>query len=248
MTLVATDIDRSAGIATVILNRPEARNPTSIALLDDLDRAIDVVEGESSVRAMILGGAGRAFCAGLDLAEVRAEEQVVRTMLRRLSEVMRRVRRLSIVTVARVQGAAIGGGFGFMAVCDFRLTHAEVLIGYPPLAACLSPALMSPWLARIVGPARAAELLLGGGTITGARAHELGIATHLAPRDELDRAARRIAEGAIAGGRYATEAMKALLLELDAGIDDALLDRAATVSADVIVHPESRARQREAVR
>jgi len=240
MSLVETSV--AGGIATVTMNRPESRNPTSIAMLDALDEALDVVSAGNDTRVMILTGAGRSFCSGLDLDEVVADEVTIRRLLCRLSEVMRRIRRLPIATIARVQGAAIGGGFGFLAVADFALTHPDAKIGYPPLTTGLSPALMAPWLVRKIGPSRARAMLMAGGTISGRDAHEAGIVSHLVERETLEATADELAARLLTAGVYASTAMKEFLNELDGSVDDDLLDRAATVSADVIASSETQER------
>ena len=110
--LVLTDLDADHAIGTMTLNNPGVRNATSIALLDAMDAGLDTLTANPGLRALILAGAGPAFCSGLDLDEVRSDRETIHHLLRRLSEVMRRIRRLPAVTIARVQGAAIGGGFG----------------------------------------------------------------------------------------------------------------------------------------
>ncbi len=229
-------------VATVMLNRPGARNPTSIALLDAMDRAFDRIDGDDAVQVVVLAGAGRSFCAGLDLAEVRADRETIHTLLRRLSEVMRRIRRLSVPTIARVQGAAIGGGFGFLAAADFAVSHAEAKIGYPALETGLSGALMAPWLVRKIGPSRARAMLLLGGTISGSAAAAAGIVTHLVEADALETACAELAAALCKGGPEANRTMKAFLNELDGSRDDPMLDRAAEVSARVIASAETQAR------
>ena len=223
--------------ADLVLDRPEARNPTSIAMLDAMDAALDGLD--DGVRVLVLSGAGRAFCSGLDLAEVRAGEETIRTLLARLGEVMRRLRRLPQVTVARVQGGAIGGGFGFAVAADFCVTHPEAKLGYPPLSTGLSPALMAPWLVRKIGPSAARAMLLSGGTISGREALARGIATHLAERDGLDGAVSALVDHLLTAGPHAATAMKRFLNELDGSLDDEMLDRAAAVSAEVIAHRET---------
>jgi methylglutaconyl-CoA hydratase len=243
--IVLTDIDASRGLATLTLNRPDARNPTSIGLLDAMDDALDTIVADGSVRVLILAGAGKSFCAGLDLSEVQGGTETVHTLLTRLSEVMRRIRQLDCATIARVQGAAIGGGFGFMAVADFSVTHAEATIGYPPVKTGLSPALMAPWLIRKIGPSRARAMLMAGGTISGQEAYARGITTHLAALDGLDQAIRELADELLTAGPHAMMAMKQLLNELDGSLVDKPLDQAARVSAEVIAHDETQQRLRE---
>lgn len=233
-------LDRRADdrIATLTMTRPDQRNATSIAMLDAMDAALDRLTGDGRPMptALVLAGDGRSFCAGLDLDEVRSDAETIRTLLRRLGEVMRRLRRLEPVTVAAVQGAAIGGGFGFMCACDFSVTHLECRIGYPPVATGLSPALMAPWLIRKLGPSGARAMMLGGGTITGDEAHRRGLATHLEsdPRS-VRRTADRLADGTLEAPAGALSTLKAFLNEIDGsnGGDDEL-DRAAMVSAEVM--------------
>ncbi len=240
--LVLTAVDGSAATATLTLNRPETRNPASVAMLDALDGALDLVTADERVRVVILGGADSSFCSGLDLDEVRAGPATVRHLLERLSEVMRRIRRLPLATVARVEGAAIGGGFGFMVVTDFALTHPEAKIGYPPLASGLSPALMAPWLVRAIPAGRARSMLMAGGTISGQAAYDMGLVSHLAPRGDLPAAASRLAADLALAGPGAVRALKSFLNELDDSTADEVLDRAAAVSADVIASDETQER------
>lgn len=239
--LACLDLDQLDDAAVVTLNRPEARNPTSVPLLDALDAALDRAVA-ARARVVLLEGAGRVFCAGLDLEEIRSGEETVHRSLTRLGETMRRLRRLDAVTIAVVRRAAIGGGFGFMAASDFAVTHPEAKIGYPPAALGLSPALMAPWLMRKIGASPARAMLLAGGTIDGAEAHRRGIATHLVAEPELDGTALALARELLGAPEHALRAMKGFLNELDGSDEDEALDLAARVSAEVIAHPETQAR------
>ncbi len=232
------------GIATVTMNRPGARNALSLDLIDALAEAIEAVERDATVRALILAGAGKAFCAGMDLKGVMADAEGMRRMLQNFSRVMRRIRRLPIPTIARVQGAAIGGGCGLMVVTDFTVTHPQASVGYPEVSLGLCPAVVAPWLMRRIGSGRARAMLLAGGTITGREAAELGLATHLAKRDRLDlepaELARRLAEG----GPHAIAATKRWVNELDGSLDDEVFERGAKLSADVLASSEAQSRLR----
>lgn len=233
--LVLTEFTHADRLAVISMNRPEQRNATSIAMLDRLDDALDTATGRGTVEAIVLTGTGRSFCAGLDLTEVRSDEPTIRRLLVRLGEVMRRIRRLDAVTVAAVQGAAIGGGFGFMCACDLSVTHEDAKIGYPPLATGLSPALMAPWLMRKIGPSGARAMMLTGGTISGSEAMRRGLATHLSEPESVERTARELAANALTAPAGALTALKTLLNDLDGSIaGDADLDRAALVSASVM--------------
>ena len=245
----------AAEIATVTMNRPEARNALSLELITALEEAIARIdretEGDSTasgkVRVMILAGAGKVFCAGMDLKGVLADAKKMGQMLHGLSRTLRAIRRLPIPTIARVQGAAIGGGCGLMVVTDFAITHADAKVGYPEVSLGVSPAVVAPWLMRKIGPGRARALLLAGGTMTGREGFELGLATHLAERESLDAAAMDLARNLAAGGPAAMAATKQWLNELDGSTEDALFEKAAEISAQVIAGPEAQSRLRKAI-
>ena len=236
--------ETSNGIATLTMDRPEKRNALSGALIEAMAAELDAIEADRSLRAMILAGSGKAFCAGMDLKGVMADAGGMRQMLRGLSRVARRIRRLPIPTIARVQGAAVGGGCGLMVVTDFALTHPEARVGYPEVSLGLCPAVVAPWLIRRVGAGPARAILLAGGTMSGAEAHERGLATHLAPAADLERTALELARELAAGGPRATATTKRWLNELDGSLEDALLDRGADLSADVIAGDEAQQRLR----
>ncbi len=132
------------GIATVTMNRPQKRNALSIELIEALEQAIEAIEHDDSVRALILSGEGEAFCAGMDLQGVMADAVGMRRMLLGLSRVLRGIRRLAVPTIAKVQGAAVGGGCGLMVVADFAVTHPEAKVGYPEVSLGLCPAVVAP--------------------------------------------------------------------------------------------------------
>lgn len=235
------------GVASVTMNRPDKRNALSPALIEELGEAITKVESDQSVRAMILAGAGRSFCAGMDLKGVLDDHQAMAGMLQGLSLVNRRIRRLLIPTIASVQGAAIGGGCGLMVVTDFAFTHPEARLGYPEVSLGLCPAVVAPWLVRKIGAGPARAMLLAGGTMSGEQGFEAGLATHLAPQDQLGSAARALALSLSAGGAEAISTTKRWLNELDNSMVDAEFDRAAELSAQVIAHAEAQGRLRAAL-
>lgn len=233
------------GVATVTMNRPEARNALSLELIEALGRAIDEVADDPAVRVLIIAGAGKAFCAGMDLKAVRSDPVAMGEMLRTLSRVTRRLRRLSIPTIARVQGAAVGGGCGLMVVCDFALTHAEAKLGYPEVDLGVCPAVVAPWLVRRIGAGRARAMLLAGGTMSGTEGFAAGLATHLVSTESLDTETESLARRLCGGGPKALAATKGWLNELDGSLDDAVLDKAAEISARIIAGDEAQARLRQ---
>jgi methylglutaconyl-CoA hydratase len=218
------------GCATVTMNRPEARNALSLELIEALDGAIETVGHDADtgdVRVVVLGGAGKSFCAGMDLKAVMSDPPGMRRMLRALSRAMQRIRALPVPTIARVQGAAVGGGCGLMVVTDFTTTHSEAKIGYPEVGLGLCPAVVAPWLMRRIR-----------------QAHELGLATHLFDRDRLDAETSALAAHLGEGSHAALAATKRWLGELEGELDGERLDKGADISADVLAGDQAQARLR----
>ncbi len=239
--------DIADGRASVILNRPAARNALSLELIEALADRISTVERAceaGEVRVLILGGAETAFCAGMDLKAVMSDPPGMQRMLRGLAGVLRAIRQLPVPTISRVQGAAIGGGCGLMVATDFSVTHAEARIGYPEVSLGLCPAVVAPWLMRRVGPGRARAMLLSGQTVTGLEALDLGLATHLAQRDSLDAETDQLARTLAEGSPQALRMTKHWLNELEGSLDETTLMRGADLSAEVLAAAEAQSRLR----
>jgi methylglutaconyl-CoA hydratase len=247
--LVTTAI--AEGVATLTLNRPEKANALSTELIAALGAAVSVVAAKcdlvsGTVRAVILAGAGRNFCAGMDLRAVIHDPQAMGDMLRNLSKVGLALRRLPVPTISRVQGAAVGGGCGLMVVTDFAVTHAECRLGYPEVDLGVCPAVVAPWLMKKIGAGRARAMLLAGGTITGAQGFELGLATHLCAAESLESTTTELAARLAKGGPQAIAATKHWLNELDGSNDEAVHTKAAEISAQIIGGAEAQERLRRA--
>ena len=210
--------------------------------LNDVER--EAAPGGGSARVFILAGAGKTFCAGMDLKGVLRDPKKMGQMLMGLSVFLRRVRRLPIPTIARVQGAAVGGGCGLMVVPDFAFTHADAKVGYPEVDLGVCPAVVAPWLIKKIGAGRARAMLLAGGTMTGQQGFDAGLATHLVPQDQLDSATLEFARKLPTGGQHAMAVTKRWLNELDGSMDDAPLNKAAELSAQVIAGEEAQMRLR----
>jgi methylglutaconyl-CoA hydratase len=232
------------GIVTITMNRPEARNALSVDLIDALNNAIASVEKDDAARVMILAGAGKVFCAGMDLKGVLHDAKAMAGMLRGLSVAMRKIRRLLIPTIARVQGAAVGGGCGLMVVTDFAVTHPQAKVGYPEVDLGVCPAVVAPWLIRKIGAGPARRMLLAGGTMSGADGHALGLTTHLVEEAALKLTTEQLAEQLIKGGKHAMSVTKRWLNELDGSMEEGPFERAAELSAEVIAGEEAQTRLR----
>ncbi|MDX2132176.1 MAG: enoyl-CoA hydratase/isomerase family protein [Planctomycetota bacterium] len=241
MTELAT-LSFEGPIATLTLRRPAQRNALSIDLLRALDARLAEAAARADLRVLVLAGEGKAFCAGMDLKAVLHDPEAPGRLLHTLADVTLRLRALPLVTLAHVQGAAIGGGCGLACVCDLLATHADSVVGYPEVDLGVCPAVVAPWLVRKVGAGRARRILLMGGTMPGTQAHALGMADLLAPdRDALDALVKDTAARLALGGPAAVRATKDLLNHLDGSLDADLVRRGADLSARVVALPETQA-------
>lgn len=234
----------AAGIIHVSLNRPDARNALNFELIEQLEHAVKTVAANSAARVLVLSGNGKSFCAGMDLRGVLNDAQKMGLMLHGLARVGLALRKLSIPVIAKVQGAAIGGGCGLVVACDFAFTHEQAKLGYPEVDLGVCPAVVAPFLISKVGAGRARALLLAGGLVDGKEAVRIGLATHLVSVDELDSAAMNFAQKLSTGGPNAIATTKRLLHELDGLIDESTLSKAADLSAKIIVGNEAQERLR----
>jgi enoyl-CoA hydratase/carnithine racemase len=230
-------------IARLRLNRPEQRNALSIDLLAGLHARLDELAGLSEAnrpRVLVVTGAGKSFCAGMDLKQVLGEAGAPLKLLTLLAEACVKLRALTCVTIASVNGAAIGGGCGLNTVCDFAITHADSKMGFPEVDLGVCPAVVAPWLVRKIGAGRARAMLLRGGLMTGREAHLAGLVTECVERIEgLEAATQAFADRLATGGPRALAATKMLLNEIDGSGDLELARRSARTSAAVLAEPEA---------
>lgn len=250
---VATDLVHTSvidGVATITLNRGNKANALNAELIEALRVGVEMVAQRCTpggdVRVVVLAGAGRVFCAGMDLRGVIDDPQAMTTMLKGLAHTSCALRRLPVPTIARVQGAAIGGGCGLMVVTDFAVTHPEAKVGYPEVDLGICPAVVAPWLIKKIGAGRARAMLLAGGTMSGEQGFEVGLATHLVSAEQLDETVAVLARKLATGGPHAIATTKHWLNELDGSNEDAVFERAAELSAQVIAGAEAQTRLRQA--
>lgn len=232
-------------IATLSLNRPDARNALSISLLADLRARVDELAGRSDVSVVVLTGAGKAFCAGMDLKAVLDNHELALQLLSSLADLTIAIRSLPQVTLAKVNGAAIGGGCGLATVTDLCVTHADSKMGFPEVDLGVCPAVVAPWLVRKIGAGRARAVLLKGGLMSGTEAHDDGIVDHVVPTlAELEAFTTALAQRLSAGGPQALRATKGLLNTIDGSLDREIVRRGAQLSASVLSTHDAQERLR----
>jgi methylglutaconyl-CoA hydratase len=196
MTYSTLQLAHDAGVATITLNRPDKRNAISFQLVDELLAALDEIE-KASAHAVILTGAGKAFCAGLDLDELKSlvgktHDQNLKDSAR-MAEIFRRLYEFPLPTIAAVNGAAIAGGTGLAAMCDFTLAVPEAKFGYTEVRIGFVPAIVSSILVWQVGHKIARDLLLTGRLFDAAEAHRYGLVNEVVAAEQLMNRARELA-------------------------------------------------------
>ena len=178
----------SQSIATITLNRPDKRNAMNGELIEDLLKALEMA-AHSGARVLILTGAGKAFCAGMDLENLklltgRTHEQTVQDS-QTAARMFRTLYDFPKPTIAAVNGAAIAGGTGLATICDFTLAVPEAKFGYTEVRIGFVPAIVSSFLIAAIGEKRSRDLLLTGRIFGTQEAHELGLVNEIVAPDEL---------------------------------------------------------------
>ena len=202
------------GIATITLNRPDRRNAISYELGADLAAALKAAEA-SHARVVILTGAGSAFCAGMDLENLkqligRSDEQTQRDS-ETMAGMFRSLYEFPKPTIAAVNGAALAGGTGLATLCDFTLAVPEAKFGYTEVRIGFVPGIVSSYLIANVGEKRARDLLLTGRLFGAQEAHHLGLVNEVVPADQLMHRAHELARQLLENSPASLRATKSLL-------------------------------------
>ena len=183
-----------AGIRTLTLNRPQARNALSVPLMTALEDALAAIEANDSVRVVVLAGAGPAFCAGHDLKEVRGGGRAAHEALfAQCSRVMQRITGLRVPVIARVHGVATAAGCQLVATCDLAVASDSARFATPGVNIGLFCSTPMVALSRAVGRKAAMEMLLLGDTIDAETAVRQGLINRAVPEEALDAAVHDLA-------------------------------------------------------
>jgi enoyl-CoA hydratase/carnithine racemase len=206
-------VETADHIATITLNRPHKLNAWSVQMRQEVADALAAAEDDSDIRAVILTGAGRAFCAGADMSEGRLEG---RDSLLRLEYATRGpsyvLARMDTPVIAAINGPAIGAGFEIALGCDFRIMAETATLNDLHVSRGLLADAGAPWLLpRLVGWERACEMLLLGEPVDSATAKQLGLVGRVVPPDQLMPAARTLAGRLASKAPLAVRAMKRLM-------------------------------------
>ena len=209
-------VEDDSSVRTITLNRPGQRNAMTQVMRSELISAFeDAASGDC--RALILTGAGDAFCAGLDLAELellRARTSSDHRLdAEQIARLFMTLYELPIPTIAVVQGSAIAGGTGLAMICDFTLATSSAKFGFTEVRIGFIPALVSAFLSLQVGDKVCRDLLLTGRIFGADEAQRIGLVNEVVPPDELMTRAKKLAEALLANSQQSMGATKQLLAD-----------------------------------
>lgn len=202
-------------IARVCFNRPELHNAFNSEMIRELDDIYEKIKGDKSLRVVILTGKGKSFCAGADINWLRESidysfEQNLEESLG-LAEVLHNIYALPKATIAMVNGTAIGGGAGFLSVCDIAVASEEAKFGLSEVKIGLVPAAISPYVIHRIGEKNAREYFLTGERISAQKACEIGLVNKVVPQAKLKETVDETADRLLTSGPEAVASCKELI-------------------------------------
>lgn len=228
----ALDIELNGPVATLWMNRPDLHNAFDETLITELTAACMALDDDNDVRVVVLAGRGKSFSAGADLNWMkRAANNGLDDNLndaRALAHMLRTLAEMKKPTIARVQGAALGGGMGLAAACDIAVASTKAVFATSEVKFGIIPSVISPYVLRAIGPRHALRYFQSAERISAQRALAIGLVGEVVPRDELDACIAGIVDALLAGGPQAQQAAKDLIAAVHGRpIDDAVSEETA---------------------
>jgi len=227
-------IEREGPVARIVMCRPEIRNAFNDTMIKELREVFAGLGKDDALRVVILTGEGKAFCAGADLnwmrrvVEYTYEENVEDSL--HLANLMREIYDFPKPVVGRINGPAIGGGTGLVAVCDIVVAVDTAIFAFSEVKLGLVPACISPYLLKRLGERYGRELFLTGERMTADRALAVGLVNRVASADDLDSVVKSYVDKLLTSGPKALATCKRLIQ----AVGDSTLDEAGPFTADMI--------------
>ncbi|WP_234785759.1 enoyl-CoA hydratase [Mycolicibacterium elephantis] len=225
------------GVVTLTLNRPQSFNALSEGMLAALGEAFEKLATDDSVRVVVIGASGKAFCAGHDLKEMRAEPSLeyYQRLFAQCTSVMMAIQRLPVPVIARVQGIATAAGCQLVAMCDLAIAGGDARFGVNGVNVglfCSTPAVA---LSRNVPRKAAFEMLVTGDFISAEEAHALGLVNGVVPADALDEEIEALVARIVTKPRAAIALGKAVFYrQLEQDMEAAYQDAGATMACNMM--------------
>ena len=239
------EIERDGGVATVWMNRPEVHNAFNAQLIADLTSACKALDEDSSVRVVVLAGRGKSFSAGADLnwmkAAAAASEAENFADAMRLAGMLRTLAEMNKPTIARVHGAALGGGTGLASACDICVASEKALFATSEVKFGIIPSAISPYVIRAIGERQAYRYFQSAERIGAQRAFEIGLAHEVVPVEALDTKVAEIVEALLQGGPLSQAAAKDLIRGVaNRPVNDTVVEDTARRISQLRATPEAR--------
>ena len=241
----ALELERGGGLAHIWLNRPDARNAMDDNMTRELPLLFQLLQKDASVRVVVLGGRGSAFCAGADLGRMdkagRSSLSKNRSQALRSAKFFNDLYTFPKPTIARIHGPAFAGGMGLVCACDVVVASEDAVFCLPETRIGLVPAMISPYVTRAMGANAARRYLLSGERFSAQAAKAMGMVHELIPAADLDATVGRIAQAFVECAPNAlAEAKKLLRYVVGAPITPQLISHTAGVIARARASDEAR--------
>ncbi|NMG64169.1 enoyl-CoA hydratase/isomerase family protein [Azoarcus indigens] len=238
------EIVREGAVATLWMNRPEVHNAFNARLIAELDAACRALEEDEGVRLLVLAGRGKSFSAGADLNWMKAAGQASPADnladARKLTGMLRTLAELRKPTLARVQGAALGGGMGLAAACDICIAGESAMFATSEVRLGIIPAAISPYVIRAIGERQASRYFLSAERLPAVQAARLGLVHEVVEDAALDARVAEITAALLQGGPKAQAAAKALIRAVARrAVDEAVAEDSACRIAELRTTPEA---------
>lgn len=245
MPFQTLDIDLAGPVATLWMNRPERHNAFDETLIAELTQACQELNDNADIRAVVLAGRGKSFSAGADLNWMkRAAQNGVEENLadaRALAHMLRTLAEMKKPTIARVQGAALGGGMGLAAACDIAVASTQAVFATSEVKFGIIPSAISPYVLRAIGARQATRYFQTAERIDAQRAREIGLVHETVAPEALDDTVQEIVTALLQGGPLAQAAAKDLIRAVDhQTVNDTLVEETAHRIAHLRATPEAR--------
>ena len=245
MPFQALEIELNGPVATVWMNRPDLHNAFDEVLIAELTAAFTALDGDADVRAVVLAGRGKSFSAGADLNWMRraanngVDENL--TDARALAQMLRTIAEMKKPTIARVQGAALGGGMGLASACDIAIASTKAVFATSEVKFGIIPSAISPYVLRAIGARQASRYFQTAERIDAARAREIGLVHEAVEPEQLDAKVQEIVTALLQGGPCAQAAAKDLIRAVDGQqVNETLVEETAHRIAHLRATPEAR--------
>ena len=245
MTFSTLELERRGVASWVWMNRADRHNAFDDELIADLTAALASLQADPGVRAVILAGRGKSFSAGADMDWMRRQGSAAASEnlagARRTAELFRTLDELRVPTIARVHGAAIGGGMGLAAACDICVASTQASFATPEVRLGLIPAVISPYVLRAIGARQAGRYFVTGERLSAERARELGLVHEVTAPDHLDTCIQGLVDALAMGGPMAQANASALIGSVaNRPLTSGLIEETANRIAGCRASPEAR--------